>query len=185
LLLMHGLSGSGKTTISQYLLEQLPAIRIRSDIERKRLHGLAGDARTGAGIEQGIYDRAAGERTYQQLATLAGAVLDAGHSVIVDAAFLQVMQREPFIELAHARAVPCFIIDCQAPQPELRRRIAARQHDMKDASEAGIAVLENQLRHYQPLEVSEAGAVVIKVDSDAVDMGRLLTALHTSMVQTP
>ncbi len=178
LLLMHGLSGSGKTTISQYLLEQLPAIRIRSDIERKRLHGLAGDARTGAGIGQGIYDHAASERTYRQLATLAGAVLDAGHSVIVDAAFLQVRQREPFIELAHARAVPCFIIDCQAPQSELRRRIAARQHESRDASEAGIAVLENQLQHYQPLAASENGAVVIRVDSDAVDMDRLLAALR-------
>jgi hypothetical protein len=49
---------------------------------------------------------------------------------------------------------------------------------MKDASEAGFAVLENQLRSYQPLAASENGAVVIKVDSDGVDMDRLLAVLR-------
>ena len=40
LIITHGLSGSGKTTVSQFLLETLGAIRIRSDIERKRLLGV-------------------------------------------------------------------------------------------------------------------------------------------------
>ena len=176
LLLMHGLSGSGKTTVSQFLLEQLPAIRVRSDIERKRLHGLAGDAHTDAGIDQGIYDRAAGERTYQQLATLAAALLGAGHHVIVDAAFLQASQREPFLELARSRGVPCCIIDCQAPEAELRRRIIARQRARKDASEAGIQVLENQLQHYQPPAAD--GATILATGSDAAAMRELRAALR-------
>ncbi len=178
LLLMHGLSGSGKTTISQFLLENLPAIRIRSDVERKRLHGLPGDARTGAGIDQGIYDRTADARTYRHLAMLAGTVLDAGHCVIVDAAFLQQVQRTPFIELAHARAARCFIIDCQAPDSELRQRITARQRDRQDASEAGIEVLENQLRHYQPLDTSATDAEILVTGSDATAMAGLITLLQ-------
>ena len=36
---MHGLSGSGKSYISERLCEDLSAIRIRSDIERKRAFG--------------------------------------------------------------------------------------------------------------------------------------------------
>jgi len=166
LLLMHGLSGSGKTHISQLLLEGLPAIRIRSDVERKRLHGLADDARTSGGIAQGIYDHAAGERTYQRLEELAGTVLDAGHSVIVDAAFLQQERFTSFTELARARSVRCFIIDCRVPESELRRRVRAREHDRKDASEAGIDVLENQLRNYQPLNASTIDADVLVTGSD-------------------
>jgi aminoglycoside phosphotransferase family enzyme/adenylate kinase family enzyme len=181
LLLMHGLSGSGKTTISQFLLERLPAIRMRSDIERKRLHGLAGDARSGAGIDQDIYNRAADERTYRQLVMLAGTVLDTGHSVIVDATFLQQAQLTPFIELARARAVRCFIIDCHAPESELRQRITARQRDRQDASEAGIEVLANQSRHYQPLDASVADAEIIVAGSDATAMAELITSLQQQL----
>ena len=40
LIITHGLPGSGKTTFSQLALQQMGAIRIRSDVERKRLFGL-------------------------------------------------------------------------------------------------------------------------------------------------
>jgi len=177
LLLMHGLSGSGKTRVSQSLLEHLPAIRLRSDIERKRLHGLAADTHSVSGIEQGIYDRTASERTYQHLKSLTGTLLDAGHNVIVDATFLQQAQLVSFIELADGHSFRCFIIDCQAPEPELRKRIAARERERLDASEAGIEVLENQLHHYQPLGASVAGAEVLATHSDVLAISRLLELL--------
>jgi len=179
LVLMHGLSGSGKTTISQSLLEGLPAIRIRSDIERKRLHGLAAEARTGAGVDQGIYDRATSERTYRRLALLAGVVLDAGYNVIVDATFLKQAQFDPFIELARARSVRCFVIDCQVPEAELRRRIAARRQDRHEASEAGIAVLESQLQHYRPLDASLDGAELVVVTGDASTLDELIARISS------
>src|SRR4030095_12175479 len=40
LLITHGLPGSGKTFVSQGVLESAGAVRIRSDVERKRLFGL-------------------------------------------------------------------------------------------------------------------------------------------------
>jgi uncharacterized protein len=181
LLLMHGLSGSGKTTVSQFLLEQLPAIRIRSDIERKRLHGLAGDARSGAGIATGIYDRAAGERTYAQLLQLAAAVLEAGYTVIVDAAFLDAAQREPFLALARSRGWLCGLVDCQAPEKVLRQRVLAREQAQSDASEAGSAVLEHQLQNYRPLDAGGGDAMILSTGSDTASMHRLLAALHARL----
>jgi len=179
LLLMHGLSGSGKTRVSQSLLENLPAIRVRSDIERKRLHGLAADTHSGSDIDQGLYHRTASERTYRHLNSLAATLLDAGYSVIIDAAFLQQARLAPFIELADARSVRCVVIDCQASESELRKRIVAREQAHQDASEAGIEVLENQLRHYQPLGTSVAGADVIVTHSDALAITRLLEMLRS------
>jgi aminoglycoside phosphotransferase family enzyme/predicted kinase len=179
LLLMHGLSGSGKTTVSRFLLEQLPAIRIRSDVERKRLHGLAAEARTGSAVAQGIYDRAAGIETYARLQQLATAILEAGHTAIVDAAFLQADQRAPFIALAGRLGVPCFIIDCQAPEAELRQRILARARAQRDASEAGIAVLEHQLREYRPVDPDQGDAIVMVTASDAAARDRLLEDLRS------
>jgi len=185
LLLMHGLSGSGKTTVSSYLLEHLPAIRIRSDIERKRLHGLSADARTGAGIDQGIYDRASGERTYRRLVELAATVLEAGYTVIVDAAFLHAAQRVPFAALAGARGVPCVIIDCRAQEAELRARIARRARDSADASEADSQVLDHQLAGYRPPEAGEAGAQVIVTGSDAQDLAGLPGTLQARLGTPP
>ncbi|MBC8119172.1 MAG: AAA family ATPase [Burkholderiaceae bacterium] len=40
-LLVSGVTGSGKTTVAQHLLERLGAVRVRSDVERKRRAGLA------------------------------------------------------------------------------------------------------------------------------------------------
>ncbi len=48
LLVTHGVSGAGKTFRSQQLLEALDAIRVRSDVERRRLFGNAGAAGEGA-----------------------------------------------------------------------------------------------------------------------------------------
>ncbi len=62
----HGLSGSGKTTLTQGLLEWIGAIRIRTDVERKRLHGLDARARSGSGLDEGLYAADATERTYRR-----------------------------------------------------------------------------------------------------------------------
>jgi hypothetical protein len=58
LVITYGLSGCGKTTISQALLEASGAIRVRSDVERKRMHGI-GRLEQRARIAQGMYAPAA------------------------------------------------------------------------------------------------------------------------------
>ncbi len=183
LLLMHGLSGSGKTRVSQSLLENLPAIRLRSDVERKRLHGLATDAHGNAGPEQGIYNRAASDLTYRHLESLAGTLLDAGHPVVVDASFLRQERLGPFIKLAGTRSIRCFIIDCRAPERELRQRVAARATSREDASEADIEVLESQLRDYQPLDTTLYGAEVLVTGSDSPAVRQLLQVLRNKCKQ--
>ncbi len=177
LILMHGVSGSGKTTVSQSLLESLPAIRVRSDIERKRLHGFSPRARTGAGVGSGIYDSAASDRTYARLAQLAAGVLDAGYSVIVDATFLEQERMAPFVDIARSRGLPCVVLDCRAGPEELRRRLRARRQAAGEASEAGLEVLERQLRAYRPLERLPEGARRIVVDSAVGDIAALAARL--------
>jgi hypothetical protein len=159
LLLMHGVSGSGKTWWSQILLEQLPGIRLRSDVERKRLFGLPAlaDSR-----QQGadIYTREAGERTRARLLELAGLLLDAGFRVIVDATFIHLTWRRPFQELAENRALPWLLAAPEAAPELLRRRVIARQSGGRDASEAGVEVLDAQLAAIDPYTPDEQPHVV-------------------------
>ncbi len=160
LVLMHGLSGSGKTWLSEQLLRQLPALRIRSDVERKRLHGLDADATTRSAPRNGIYSGDATRRTYQHLLDCAHAMLTGGCDVIVDAAFLEEQQRVPFIELAARHDLPCVIIACEAPLATLRQRLIGRSRQGRDASEASLEVLASQLARSAAIPATTAAKVV-------------------------
>ncbi|MDW8467610.1 MAG: ATP-binding protein [Burkholderiales bacterium] len=161
---MHGVPGSGKTTVAGALAERLGAVRIRSDVERKRLAGLAPLARAAAAPGEGLYDAAATRRTYARLAQLAGAVLEARWPAIVDAAFARREQRELVRREATARGAPCLIVECEAPPALLRERVAARQAAARDASDADVAILEHQLAAREPLGADEQ-AIAVRVDT--------------------
>jgi len=155
LIITHGLSGSGKTTATQSLIERAGAVRIRSDVERKRLFGLAPLARSGSGLGTSIYTAAANAATYERLGELARGVLAAGWPVVVDAAFLKRAERDAFRLLAAEMGVPFVILDFVAPLALLEQRVAARAHD---ASEADRAVLARQLAFHEPLVADEQPA---------------------------
>jgi len=160
IVLMHGLAGSGKTRSSQRLLESLGAIRVRSDVERKRLIGLAADARTGSSLAGGLYAPSATDRTYDSLASVTRAVVAAGHTAIADAAFLTRAQRHHFRALASELNVPYVIVDCEASDRTLRERIARRLAKGRDASEADAAVLDYQQSIREPIAADETTSVV-------------------------
>ncbi len=151
LIITHGLPGSGKTTFSQLALQQLGAIRIRSDVERKRLHGLG--ALESSRVRGGdIYGPQATERTYARLHELARGLLQAGFTVIVDAAFLKRDEREQFRALAQGMAVPFVIASLSARDGTLRERVFQRRND---ASEADVTVLEKLQAVQQQLSAQE------------------------------
>ena len=136
LILMHGLSGSGKSRLSRNLLKMASAIRLRSDVERKRLVQLPPTADSRSSLDADLYDSAMTGATYHRLLSLTQATLSAGYSVIVDATFLKHWQRKMFSDWAAAVAVPCAILCVTAPPEVLRERVAHRLRKGGDASEA-------------------------------------------------
>ncbi len=165
LIITHGYSGSGKSTIAAQLAENIGALQIRSDIERKRLFGYQAQEHSGSSLDNGLYTQEAGQKTYQRLADCAKVVLEAGFSAIIDAAFLKAWQRDLFRQLATERGVKFFIVDFQASDEELSRRLRQRQYD---ASEATIAVLQHQQQTTQPLS-SEEQKFVITINTESGD----------------
>lgn len=156
----HGLSGSGKTTVTRARMQAPGAIRLRSDVERKRLAGLAAPARSGSGVASGLYGDDATRRTYEHLAGLAAGLLDADWPVIVDATFIARWQRDLLRDTAHAHGAAFRILDFPEPVDTLRQRIAARARQGTDASEADLAVLEHQLQTQEPLTDDERAETV-------------------------
>jgi aminoglycoside phosphotransferase family enzyme/predicted kinase len=177
LLITHGLSGSGKTHVTQALIGALGAIRVRSDLERKRLHGLDAGAHSGSAVGGGLYDAGANERTYARLAEAGAAALRNGFDAIVDATFLRRAERDAFARLAARHRARFAILDCVAPEDVLRQRVTARAAEARDASEAGIEVLDHQLAERDPLTAAEQRAT-IRVSTDApLDLPALLASL--------
>jgi aminoglycoside phosphotransferase family enzyme/predicted kinase len=161
LILMHGVSGSGKTHVSTEILQRLGAIRLRSDVERKRMIGLAPDARPNPDQQATLYAPGGIHAVYDHLLRQAEALLAARHRVIVDATFLTRDQRRPFRDLARRMGAGYAVVACTADPATLRERLILRSQAARDASDAGTAVMEKQL-----LEVEAPGP-----DESAVNTG--------------
>lgn len=160
LILMHGLTGSGKSWLSQQLVPRVPALRIRSDLERKRLVGLAPLAQRTSAIDRRIYSVEFNERTYGHLLNCAGACLRAKLSTIVDAAFLEAHARRAFAALARQERARFLILACHADPATLAKRIEQRRAARNDPSDADKAVLQFQLDKMLPFHHDELANVV-------------------------
>jgi predicted kinase len=159
-------SGSGKSTVAKAAFEATGAIRIRSDVERKRLYGLPPEGASDSVVGGGIYTSDASEATFARLHQLAQVCIKAGFPCIVDATFLRRKQRKPYRRLARDLGVPFVIIQCEAPPEKLARRIKKRQRRGNDPSEASVEVLQRQLKSFEQPSAKESSAV-IRVDSRA------------------
>lgn len=183
LMLMHGVSGSGKSWLSAAAVPVLPAIRIQSDVERRRVLGLQRDAATHSPLEGGAYASDVTERTYLRLLDCTRHALIAQRHVIVDATFLEPRRRQPFFELAAALDCRLLIVDCRAEDRELRQRIVARAAAGRDPSEATVAVLDAQQRQQHALLPSERRHVVTVDTTGVADPAQLLPALVAALAR--
>jgi uncharacterized protein len=177
LLLMYGLSGSGKTWVSDLALAALPAVRVRSDVERKRLHGLDANAASGSALKSGIYAAAATQQTYAHLAGVARAIVAGGEIAIVDATFLRRADRLRFRDLAAGLRVPFAMLCCEAPDAVLDQRVRQRQLDRGDASEADVEVLRLQRSAVEvPADDERHSCLTIDTTAPAEQIETLLRA---------
>lgn len=161
----HGLSGSGKTYGSDHVVEGQGAIRVRSDLERKRLFGMSPTDRPNEQDRSRLYDQNAGKETYDRLASLTRAAIDDGFGVVVDATFLRWEERKRFRQLADEMDAEFRILHFDADDATLRRRVASRAKQGTDASDANLAVLEQQLANREPFRPEElADVVTIRAD---------------------
>ena len=158
--LMMGVSGSGKSTVAALLRDALaargaPVLRIRSDVERKRWLGVAATDRPTPEQVSEWYGTDATRHTYERLQGMARDALAAGCSVVVDAASLRLAERQAMRDLAMRAGAGFALVACSAPESEMASRLAERQRQGLDASDAGVEVLKRQLGFVEPVTADE------------------------------
>jgi len=154
LAITHGVSAVGKSHVAMRLVEALGTIRLRSDVERKRLFGEQ-NAETRDQLTAGIYSTEASQATYLRLHQLARQVLQAGFPVVIDATYLKAAQRLAASEVAEETGVPLLILDCHAPEAVIASWLAQRQSEGQDPSDATLEVIQAQHASREPLDEQE------------------------------
>lgn len=172
-----GVSGSGKSWLAERLVPALPAIRVRSDVERKRAAGLGPLETSGSPPDGGLYAPQLTARTYRRLRELAGTLVVAGFDVLVDATNLDAARRAELAGLAASLGTTIAWLECTAPETVLRRRVSARSGD---PSEATVAILERQLASRHPLTDPEIARAVRVDTSGTVDATAVAAALRAA-----
>ena len=153
LILMSGLSGSGKSTTARSLARQLGAIHIRSDAVRKHLGGVSLDEKGDATL----YSPEMSQRTYARLQELGLLLAQQGFPVILDAKYDRQAVRLALAEEAEASNLPLKILHCTAPRDVLAERLQQRSGDIADAT---ADLLEMQQAGWESFTEAEESQVV-------------------------
>jgi uncharacterized protein len=171
LVMTMGVSGSGKSWLAERLLQSCGLIRLRSDVERKRLFDLDADASTQ--LDRGRW-HLLGHSQRTDLCPPAGTDPEPDQDRFFGHRRCDVSGTGParFVQtcLAERLEVPFRLIHCQADKDVLKcQRIKTRHAEGNDPSEAGVAVLERQLEQFQSLTAEELDQALV-LDTSADDV---------------
>jgi hypothetical protein len=151
-LIVCGVSGTGKTTVARQVAELSGWPHLSSDVTRKRLAGLGATERGGAEV----YSRERTIETYGELGRVAAEGLERDGGAIVDATFHRRQERDAFRAGLGDQSAPTLFVECHASLNTLLARVRERELERERVSDADTAVVEQQLAEFGPLgEVSE------------------------------
>ena len=175
LVIMHGLSGSGKSTVAVPLANKLHAVLLRSDVERKRLFGIL-SGYLGPKQSGSLYTAKANNATYKHLGQLVIDITSYGFPVVVDATFLKVKRRMQFYKLAVEHGLNFIILSLNASKDELFRRVQSRTNDISDADSK---VLKQQLTTVEPITEAEAEYVISVISRQGLDIDKIVSKIKS------
>ena len=179
LVIVCGLSGSGKSTVASALAERTGFVHLNSDRTRKQLAGLDHTNRGGPDL----YTAERNAATYAALHAAAAEALAAGRGVILDGTFLRRQHRDRARDLA--AGAPTLIVECRADAGEIRRRLAARVARDDDPSDANWEVHQLQRRDYEPVAADEPHISIDTARSQAEVLSAIEEALPRWTWATP
>ena len=160
LVAIGGLSGTGKSSLARELAPHVApvpgALLLRSDVERKRLFGVAETER----LPSDAYSAEASARVYGIVADKAARVLAAHHSVIVDAVFAKPEERAAVEAIAASTGSAFRGLFLVADIQTRINRVGTRGLDASDAN-AAVALQQESfaLGRIEWVEIDASGSL--------------------------
>jgi len=164
LLMITGLTGSGKSLLARELSERTGAATINSDVVRKAIAAKSGGQYVSYG--EGIYSATMTEKTYAKMAREAEKLITKGKAAILDATFVRRARREQILRLAKKHHVPLFVIHCSAPEELTQSRLAQREAEGASVSDGRWEIYLQQKEVFEPLdEIDSAARLELNTDA--------------------
>lgn len=161
LIVMSGLSGSGKTTVAKTIARKHSAVHLRSDAVRKQLAGISVEGKG----SNAIYTPEMSQKTYARLCQLGIMLAQEGFTVILDAKYDRINYRKQVIDAARDNDISLQIINCTAPMDVMRDRIDQRRGDISDATADLLASQQANAEDF----TEEETAYVTDIDTSDAD----------------
>jgi uncharacterized protein len=161
LVVMCGLTGSGKSTIAAALGFELGVTVVSSDRVRKELAALPESARVLAAYEEGMYAPEFTAATYRELLHRTEQALAGGETVIADATFRYRSDRLRFRELAARSGASFVIIHVVCPEKLVRQRLHERGKRSDEVSDGRWEIFLHQKEDFEPLTEDEGMRILV------------------------
>lgn len=175
LILMHGLSGSGKSYISSKIIQASSTIRLRSEVERNRIH----KELQKKGKSLALHSPEINARLSQHLLDLTEQILSLGYTVIVDGTFLKQHFRQKYFDIAEKQSLQVTIISCQCHDKLMEARLVKGINTRTNDSQFSLDRLYTQRSYQQPLSEKEKKfQQIVDTDSD-LSIARLIDQFKT------
>jgi aminoglycoside phosphotransferase family enzyme/predicted kinase len=184
MVLVAGLTGTGKSTIAQELARRWNLSYISSDITRKTLAGMAPEERRYEAFGEGIYSPEFSRQTYDAMFQQAEQHLQDGRSVALDGTFRSVAERSQAVETARRTGADAWIIECLLPEAEVQRRLERRAREGTSVSDARWELFHRLQQEWEPVREAPANRH-IRLDTSGPlpeTMRQLLRQIYTRVL---
>lgn len=135
LIIVCGLPGSGKSTLSALIAEEYSALHLNSDSIRKRI------------FEKPSYTEEEKREVYGEMRRQASEAVAHGRDVVLDATFY----KKEFRDMMRGISEDAFVIRCVLPEEETKRRLDRRQRERASPSDADYRVYKDVKGEFEPL----------------------------------
>ena len=152
MILTAGMIGSGKSYQARHLAARLGAEVIRTDVIRKEMLEINPAEKHLESFGEGIYSQEISRRTYDQALAMAEAIILLGKPVIIDASFWSRTDRTLAIDLARKLGIPAYVIECTCPDEVVKTRLEKRKQEANNPSDGRWEILQEQKKHYEPVD---------------------------------
>lgn len=152
LIVVCGLTGSGKSVLAGSLAARLGAVLLSTDVARKELAGVRPTESLSSEFGAGAYSPEMNDRVYAHVVAEAEKAAIGGIPVVLDGTYSKQAQRRPVSDLARRLNLPLLFVECRVAEEVVRQRQERRQGESWKASDANWQVYLSQRAEAEPLD---------------------------------